>query len=84
MTKILEKWYKNEIQGLIFDLRNNPGGYLQGAVDIAGEFLNKGSVVVIEDRGQIKNDFKTCIDGGYPDGKPQRHSQGLSLHHRSR
>lgn len=32
--------------GVILDLRNNPGGYLQGAVFLAGEFLPEGSVVV--------------------------------------
>lgn len=31
--------------GVILDLRNNPGGYLTGAVDIASEFLPNGVVV---------------------------------------
>lgn len=31
--------------GLVLDLRNNPGGYLTGAVDIASEFLPDGVVV---------------------------------------
>lgn len=34
--------------GLILDLRNNPGGYLEVAVEIAGWFLEKGKVVVRE------------------------------------
>ncbi len=33
------------VKGLIFDLRNNPGGYLQGAVFIASEFIKNGTVV---------------------------------------
>ncbi|MBI2404758.1 S41 family peptidase [Candidatus Gottesmanbacteria bacterium] len=33
------------LKGLIFDLRNNPGGYLQGAVFIASEFMKSGTVV---------------------------------------
>ncbi len=33
------------LKGLIFDLRNNPGGYLQGAVFIASEFIKSGTVV---------------------------------------
>ena len=37
--------------GVILDLRNNPGGFLQGAVWIASEFLDKG-VVVQEDQGK--------------------------------
>jgi carboxyl-terminal processing protease len=32
--------------GVILDLRNNPGGYLTGAVYTASEFLPQGSVVV--------------------------------------
>jgi len=41
-------------QKIILDLRNNPGGYLEVAQDIAGWFLERGQIVVIEDFGQIK------------------------------
>ena len=36
---------------IIIDVRNNPGGFLHVAVDIAGWFLQRGDVVVIEDFG---------------------------------
>jgi len=36
---------------IILDLRNNPGGYLEVAQDIAGWFLEKGELVAIEDFG---------------------------------
>lgn len=36
---------------IILDLRNNPGGYLEIAQDIAGWFLERGEIVVIEDFG---------------------------------
>jgi carboxyl-terminal processing protease len=36
---------------IIIDLRNNPGGYLEVAQDIAGWFLEKGELVVIEEFG---------------------------------
>lgn len=36
----------NKIKGLVFDLRNNPGGYLSGSVFIASEFLKDGTVVM--------------------------------------
>ena len=36
-------------RGLILDLRNNPGGYLEVAVNIAGWFLNSGDIVVREE-----------------------------------
>ena len=35
-------------KGIVLDLRNNPGGYLEVAVDLAGWFLPKDSVVVSE------------------------------------
>lgn len=36
---------------LVLDLRNNPGGYLEAAVDMASFFLPVGKTVVIEDSG---------------------------------
>lgn len=36
---------------IILDLRNNPGGYLEVAQDIAGWFLERGQIVAIEDFG---------------------------------
>ena len=47
-------------KGIVLDLRNNPGGYLEASVDIAGEFLKTGSVGVIEeDSNGAKTEFKT-------------------------
>jgi len=43
---------------IILDLRNNPGGYLEVSVDIAGWFLNRGEVVV---RESIKNEKETIF-----------------------
>lgn len=35
-------------RGMVLDLRNNPGGYLQVAVNLAGWFLPRGTLVVSE------------------------------------
>lgn len=35
-------------KGMILDLRNNPGGFLEVATDLAGWFLSKGDVIVTE------------------------------------
>ena len=53
------------IKGIIFDLRNNPGGYLSDATFIASEFLKKGSVVVSEEsNSQIQQgSMKVTRDG---------------------
>jgi carboxyl-terminal processing protease len=56
---VLELLKKPELRGIIIDLRNNPGGFLQGAVNIASEFLDSGTVVVIEEQADgFKNEFK--------------------------
>lgn len=48
-----------QVKGIVLDLRNNPGGYLQGAVDIASEFLKNGSTVVIEEEANgVRTEFK--------------------------
>jgi len=39
---------------IILDLRNNPGGYLEVAQDIAGWFLKRGDIVVIEEGKERK------------------------------
>lgn len=41
---------------LILDLRNNPGGYLEAAIDMASWFLPPGKVVVKEHFGKNKED----------------------------
>lgn len=46
-------------KGIILDLRNNPGGFLEVAVDIAGWFLNAGDLVAIEQFGKAENNNKT-------------------------
>ncbi len=50
---------KPEITGVIVDVRNNPGGYLQASVDLASEFIPSSKTVVIEEnaKGQ-RNEYK--------------------------
>ena len=51
---------------LIIDLRGNPGGYLEAAVDIVSHFLPKGATVVTEDfGGKEPNQVHTSF--GYDD-----------------
>ncbi len=47
---------KTNTLGLIVDVRNNPGGYLQAAVDLASDFVDSGSVVVKEEYSNGQND----------------------------
>lgn len=52
------------LKGMIFDLRNNPGGYLDGAVFIASEFLKRGLIVVSQvNSDSSKYDYRVTRDG---------------------
>ena len=52
------------MQQLVFDLRGNTGGYLAAAVDIADEFLPKGSLIVYtEGRNRPRNYMKARRKG---------------------
>lgn len=44
--------------GIILDLRGNPGGYLDVAIDIAGHFI-EDSVIVIEDFKNKQKEYKS-------------------------
>ncbi|PIR89437.1 MAG: hypothetical protein COU07_00865 [Candidatus Harrisonbacteria bacterium CG10_big_fil_rev_8_21_14_0_10_40_38] len=56
------------VNGIILDLRNNPGGFLQTAIDLAGWFLEKGSVVVKEQfRSDPELTFRTTGSGALKD-----------------
>jgi carboxyl-terminal processing protease len=49
--KALDKLQAEEkIKGLVLDLRNNPGGILRASVEVAGLFLDGGTVVYTEGR----------------------------------
>lgn len=48
----------NELKGLVFDLRGNPGGLLYEAVNICNFFIDKGEDVVFT-RGRVKDWDKT-------------------------
>ncbi len=49
----LKKENKGSLKGLVLDLRNNPGGVLNAAVEVSDAFLEKGLIVYTE--GRIKN-----------------------------
>ncbi len=46
--KVVEDIRTQNPSGIIIDLRDNGGGYLRGAVYVAGDFLKKGEIVLYE------------------------------------
>lgn len=48
---------------IVLDLRNNPGGYLEVAQEIAGWFLKRGQIVAIEDFGEAKGSKEYKAEG---------------------
>lgn len=60
----LREFVASKDDKLILDLRGNPGGYLDAAVDMASWFLPPGSVVVKEDFGD-KGEGSTHRSRGY-------------------
>ncbi len=64
----LEKMLKKEIlpknpKGIIFDLRNNPGGFLSAAINVGGIFLEKNTKIFSAQYIDNEEVFKTEKDG---------------------
>ena len=60
----LREFIESGSNKLVLDLRNNPGGYLEAALDMASWFLPTGKVVVSENFGEAK-DSKIYRSKGY-------------------
>jgi carboxyl-terminal processing protease len=61
----IQDFAKSKKRKLILDMRGNPGGYLDAAVDISSWFLPAGKPIVIEDFGKEKEP-KVFRSKGYP------------------
>lgn len=49
-----------QVKGVILDIRNNPGGFLQGAVDVAADFVENDTVIVVEEEASgERGEFRT-------------------------
>jgi carboxyl-terminal processing protease len=54
--KAIQEVFASGAKRLVLDLRGNPGGYLESAVQMASWFLPEGEIVVIEDYGDGKKE----------------------------
>jgi len=64
MSEALNNLSNQNTDGLIIDLRNNPGGLLQSAVDITSMFLKSGEIVSVKYFDGTKESI-TTIPGNY-------------------
>lgn len=64
VQQIVAGYEKGTIKGMVLDVRNNPGGYLQGAVYVASEFLSEGKIVVSQDDNNGHKDNFTVTRNG--------------------
>lgn len=55
-------------RGIVLDLRGNPGGYLDGAVDVSGVFLKSGTVV--KEKFKDKTEERSVSNDGRLAGYP--------------
>jgi len=52
MAKEIKRLKNQHVDGLLIDLRNNGGGSLKTAIEIAGLFIKKGPIVQVRYRGE--------------------------------
>lgn len=68
---LLELKDKNELEGLILDLRSNPGGLLRESVNLVNLFVGKGKTIVstkgkMEDWDKVHRALNTPVDDEIP------------------
>lgn len=65
----LTKLKESDIQGLILDLRGNPGGLMKECVSVASQFIEEGKVIVstVDKNGNTEKNVST---GGIAQGMP--------------
>ena len=61
---------KGKLQGLVLDLRNNPGGVLNAAVEVADDFLTNGRIVYTQGRIQSADMSFNASPDDFIDGAP--------------
>ncbi len=66
----IEQQNKGPLRGVVLDLRNNPGGVLNGAVDVADEFLDNGAIVQTKGRGNGSDQSFKATPGDLLKGAP--------------
>ena len=60
---------KDGLKKLILDLRDNPGGYLNAAVELSDEFLSEGKkIVYTQGKARKREDYNATTEGQFENG----------------
>ncbi len=68
--RALEEQAGGRLRGLVLDLRNNPGGVLDAAVEVSDFFLERGTIVSAEGRSAESRFRMEAMDGDLARGTP--------------
>lgn len=60
----------DKVTGFVIDLRNNPGGLLNQAIDVSDAFLEQGEIVSTRGRGASDGERFNATAGDLAEGKP--------------
>ena len=69
-VKLVKSQLKDNLEGVIVDLRNNPGGLLDQAIEVSDMFLDKGEIVSTGGRVEESNKRFNATRGDLLDGMP--------------
>lgn len=63
LREALDELMAQNPRGIVIDLRNNPGGYLNTSVEVSSEFIDEG-LILIEQYGNGKRDEYKALGNG--------------------
>lgn len=68
--KSLNQQHGQSLDGIVLDLRNNPGGLLREAIAVSDAFLNEGEIVSTRGRQENQSSRHYATNGDLADGLP--------------
>lgn len=64
VREITQRNRQGNLDGIVLDMRGNPGGFLEGAIYIATDFLNRGELIISQEYSdQSPDEFRADRDG---------------------
>lgn len=76
----VDKLIEQDVPGIIFDLRGNPGGYLRSVCDVISYMIPSGNVIVsYQYKGMPKNEISSEDDGKDEFGRPYDNTLNIPI-----